>query len=70
MYPEEFAAFVLYFFESAEAMGGIFGLEEGVEFAQDGTMGTDRGSGVCSDGVKICGVAINQPVIDFFSAFE
>jgi hypothetical protein len=34
-------------------------LEEGVEFAQDGTMGTDRGSGVLSNGVKICGIAIN-----------
>lgn len=57
MYPEEFAAFVLYFFEPAEAMGRIFGLEEGVEFAQDGTMGTDLGFSVCSDGVKICGIA-------------
>ncbi len=47
MHPEEFAAFVLDSNESAKAMGRILFFQEGVKFAQDGTLGAKGGS--CPD---------------------
>ena len=51
MHPQEFLAFVHHADETAEA--GIFGFEQGVEFAQGGIFGS---------------VAASQPLLNLFKA--